>query len=327
MRHLIYVIPTVIGLWILDNALALDRYGGARRGMVRKADDNTERQREASVIALGSSIAKDWLPNAVLAKVTGARPRDVVDAHIPGCHQACTWAQVRRLILRERRYRAAFFGVGQYQLCEHPHSKRVLQHQLLTPAIDVPRLFALYTTAEQPMQYMARYLGMSVLGSYGDTQPTQSRLSRALFGRTDRRRSHRWYRPRVQREEVLQSCAYGDADIAFKRAVMERLLDDLRVIAKDVFLMAVPDRTMGLSDPEHRRRWAEHMALLRALADARPGVHLVDLVTDGLSEAHHFRDGLHLAKAYMPRQRALLVERMAELGWPPPKQSAVESAR
>ncbi len=320
MRHLLYIIPVLCGLWMWDNSLSLDRYAGWERNSVRNSMIRWDRGKRAKVAIFGSSTSKDWLPVTLAARVTGVGARDVLDAHVNGCHQGCTWSSVRKLLQRERHYEAVFFATNLFQMCEELHSKRVLQHQMMLPAQDVPRLFGLYAHADQPLTYVGRYVGMTLSGAYGDTAALQRWLREDLFGEPKRGRTHLWARPdRPPSSKKTMSCRYRPADVAYKAAVSAALLDDLTRLADHVFLLLLPDPTAASDDPEHQRRWVLHRALHQELADARPAVTLIDLVTDGVVEQKDFRDAIHLHRRAMPRQQKLFEARMEAAGWPPPQ--------
>lgn len=327
MRHLLYIIPTLFALWMLDNGISLDRYAGWERNAVRNSMARWDQQKRAKVAIFGSSTSKDWLPRPFLAKVTGVRTGDVLDAHVNGCHQGCTWASVRTLLRRERHFDTVFFGTNLFQMCEQVHSKRVLQHQIMTPAADAPRLFGLYAHAQQPLTYVGRYVGMTFSGAYGDTAAVQRWLAEDLYGKPRRGRGHLWARKRIPRKSKTASCRYRDADVAYKAAVSAALFDDLSALADEVFVMLLPDPTASSDDPEDQRRWAAHRALHQRLADARPQVTLIDLVTDGVVEPKGFRDAIHLHRDAMPRQQALFEARMKALGWPRAKGGKSKGAK
>ncbi|MEZ4433929.1 MAG: SGNH/GDSL hydrolase family protein [bacterium] len=321
MRHLLYIIPTLIALWLVDNALSDDRRVGWERNSVRNATTRWERLPKARVAIFGSSTSKDWLPVTLAAQVTGVSARDVVDAHINGCHQGCT-STIRQMKARKQRYEIAFFGTNLFQLCEEAHSKRVMQQEMQLPATDVPLAFTKYLHAEQPLRYMGRFIGMGFSGAYADTAPIQRALAEDLFGKTDARQAHRWYREVAPVDPKLLSCRYEPEDVAYKRAMTEALLDDLGEMSERVFLMLLPDRTLALDDPEFRERWRRHIAMHHEIAAARPWVTIVDLVDGGVSDPAKYRDGFHLTPKGMTEQRALFEARMAALGWPPPKPGA-----
>lgn len=323
VRHLLYILPTLAALWLIDNALSQDRRVGWERNSVRNATERWERQPKARVAIFGSSTSKDWLPVTLAAQVTGVERRDVVDAHINGCHQDCTWATIRQLRQRGQKYEIAFFGTNLFQLCEEAHSKRVMQQKMQTPSGDVPRLFALYLHADQPLRFMARFIGMGFSGAYADTAPIQRAMTESLFGKGEPRQAHRWYRDKAVVDPNLLSCGYSPDEVAYKRAMSEALLDDLGEMSERVFLMLLPDRTLALEDPEHVERWRRHLAMHHELAAARPWVTVIDLVTGGVSDPAQFRDGFHLKPKGMTAQRALFEQRMAEAGWPRPKAAPV----
>lgn len=326
MRHLLYIIPTLCALWMFDNSASMDRYAGWERNSVRNSMHRWHRRSKAKVAIFGSSTSKDWLPRTLAAEVTGAKLGDVLDAHINGCHQGCTWAEVRKMMQRRRRFEAAFFGTNLFQMCEETHSKRVLQQQIMLPAADAPRLFGLYAHAAQPLNYMGRYIGMTLSGAYGDTAAVQRFLAEDVYGKPKRGRTHRWARRALPGKSKTASCRYRPADVAFKAAVSGALLDDLGVIAEQVFLILLPDPTAGLDDPAHQARWAAHRALHAALVAERPHVTLIDLVTDGVTDAADFRDAIHLHRRAMPRQQRLFERRMKAAGWPPPRGAPPDEA-
>lgn len=310
LRRLLSCLPVLVALWMVDGWLSRDGYAGWERNSVRNSERRWDPRKSAKVAILGSSTSKDWLPGQLIEKVLKLPGRSVVDAHINGCHQGCTYAEVRRMIQRGHRYDTVFFGTNLFQLCEFAHSKRVLQQQMMTPTTDVPRLFGLYLHAEQPLQYIGRFLGMRLSGAYGDTAAVRADLSRRVLGEGKRGQGHRWHRPRVARADEPLTCAYDDDSVALKRAFTEAMLDDLAGMADHVYLMLLPDRTLALDDPAIRASWAKHVALHRALAEARPHVTLVDLVTDGVDDPRKYRDGFHLNGRGIADQRALFERRM-----------------
>ena len=91
MRALIYVVPVLALLWAADNWLTDDHYVGWERNSVRNSLHRWERDTRAKVAIMGSSTSKDWLPGSYLERLLGLKRGDIVDAHINGCHQGCTW--------------------------------------------------------------------------------------------------------------------------------------------------------------------------------------------------------------------------------------------
>ncbi len=304
----------LLGLWVIDGWLTKDGYAGWERNSVRNSERRWDPRPKAGAVILGSSTSKDWLPASLVERLLGLPRGQVVDAHINGCHQGCTWAEVRRMLQRGHHYDVAFFGTNAFQLCEFAHSKRVLQQALMVPRVDVPRLFGIYAHAEQPLQYVGRFVGMQISQAYGDTAWVQGEFLRRLAGPGKRGQSHRWARPRGPAGEAPPTCDFDDDAIALKRAFSEGLLDDLQQLADHVYLMLLPDRTLGDPEPIRRAAWEKHVALHRALADAREGVTLIDLVTDGVTDVRKYRDGFHLNNRGIPDQQRLFEARLRAVG-------------
>lgn len=322
MRHLLYIVPALLALWFIDHRISQDDYAGWNRNSIRNTHRRWENARDGvrrrvdkmEIALLGSSTSVDWLRPDYAAKLLKVDQRKVLDAHINGCHQTCTWSSVRLLLKRGWHFKRAFFGTNQFQICESPHSKRILQHSDQLPTEDLPALLALYSHAERPLLYMGRFLGNTLSGAYGDTEVPRKGLARRLFGRPPRGRDHLWYRdtpPARGPDEVY--CDYTPAHVAYKLAATEALLDDLGVLADEVFLMLLPDPTLSSADPEKQAAWAAHRAAHQALADARPYVTLLDLSQGGADHHGQFRDSIHLNGDGVKIQRALF-ERLMRAG-------------
>jgi hypothetical protein len=233
-------------------------------------------------------------------------PQEVVDAHINGCHQDCTWAQVRRLLAEGRHFQSAVFGTNQFQLCEHAHSKRVLHQRMLVPVRDVGALLVRYGRAAEPMTYAARFFGGALLESYADTAVLQRRWANAAFGAPRAQAAHRWVRPTSPPRGEPLLCAYGPGDVDYKQGFSAALLDDLGRLSDVVYLLLLPDESLELNEPRVHIAWAKHRALHRALVAGRAQVALVDLATgEGARARSHFRDGVHVNSEGARLQRAL----------------------
>lgn len=325
--------PILLGFWFLDAWLTDDGRVGWERNTVRNSLARFENDTKGKVAILGSSTSKDWLPEPFLERLLGLKRGEVIDAHINGCHQDCTWAEVQRMRQthhlkrcrqtgadrcnppEEKRFSKVFLGTNLFQLCEHAHTKRSLQHVLLTPASELPTLFDIYLEADQPMAWMGRYLGIRLSQVYGDTQALRDYWGGRWLGRPRAGKAHRWFRekaPTSGPEEL--SCVYTEEAVALKRAFSEDLLDDLGELADHVYLILLPDRTSGLYEPDHLRRWAAHRKLHAELVATRPWVTLIDLVTDGVHDPTLFRDGFHLNEKGIPLQQALFEKRLRALG-------------
>lgn len=301
-------------LWIADGILSKERTLGWERNGVFDAEKRWTRGRGRHAVLLGSSTSVDWLRPRYVEGLFELPRGSVVDAHINGCHQGCTFAEVRRLIKLRKRYRMAFYGTNQFQLCEHVHSKRVLQQSMMIPPRDVPDLFGLYLHAEQPLNYVARFLGMAVSGTYGDTLNLQRTWSRELFGRPARGRQHLWYTTAMPPRPPWLWCDYEPDRVAYKAALSRALYQDLRHLADRVFLMLLPDENLSSLTPEMAEAWRAHRRLHRQIADELPHVVLLDLSGPrGAWLPRHFKDGFHVSAegAHLQRQ---LFERLLRRG-------------
>ena len=160
---------------------------------------------------------------------------------------------------------------------------------------------------------MSRFIGMHLSDAYGDTRVAQTALGRQFFGRGRRGHEWRWVRPRpTPRARRVNVCDYQADHVAYKRAVSRALYRDLAAMADQVFIMLLPDPSAG--QDAHREKWDAHYALQRALTDAHPNVHLVDLVDEGVRGWSSFRDAIHLHRRAMPAQLKLFKRRVRELG-------------
>ena len=313
------VLLLLCGLWLTDTLLSEDRTVGWERNTVRNGLHRVHAGKDARVVLLGSSTSADWLPNPYLAKVLGRKVEDVVDAHMNGCHQPCTWAEVRQMLARGRRYQIAFFGTNLFQQCEFAHSKRQLQDELLLPTSDLPRAFAIYAHAELPLDYLGRFFAVKASGVYGDSGFLQDQWRKAILGAPKPNDTWRWAKTQGPKPAGTHGCGYDDDEIAYKTAVTEALLDDLRELAEISYFMLLPDDLLTEGTPAQQAAWEKHRALHTALVDARPWVRLVDLSTGlpglpGARRREDFKDGTHVSPAGLKAQQALFEARLKTLG-------------
>lgn len=307
-----YFIPLIVLLWFVDGWISNDHQGGWERNSVFNSQRRWANQPRAKLAIMGSSTSKDWLPGHELARLFQMKRSEVLDAHINGCHQDCTWAQVRKLKSNRRRFKYIFYGTNHFQICEDIHSKRVLQQQLMLPRIDIPKLFHLYLDTQEPLQYMARFIGMHISGAYGDTLMTQTKIKQRFFGRGKRGQAWRWVRskPTLSKRKV-HICNYSQDEVAYKQSVSRALYKDMSDMAQKVFIMILPDPSAG--QKPYERQWAQHWAFHREATDHLSNVYLVDLVTDGVRGWSSFRDAIHLHKRAMPQQLKLLKTQLRTL--------------
>jgi len=316
MRHLIYVVPVIFALWLADGVLSEGGRIGWERNSVFDARKRVKRSRARRIVLFGSSTSVDWLRPGHVAKIFGMRPQDVLDAHINGCHQACTRAQVLRMLRTRRRFQIAFYGTNQFQMCEYPHSKRVLQQVMNLPPADVPDTLGIYLHAEQPLNYLARFVGISLSDAYGDTAVLHRRWSKKLFGG---RRGNAWrwaLKKRRRKKKRWEFCPYESASqVAYKEEMMRSLLDLLGELADRVFVNILPDENLSERDPKRRVKvqsaWMRHRALMTRMCKARRWVTCIDLSGPrGARLPQHFRDGFHMSGQGAKLQLALLIEQL-----------------
>lgn len=304
------LVALLSALWWADQVLSADGIAGGERMAIRGAFTRMRASSAHGVVLLGSSTSRDWLPPRSLATMFGARTDDVLDAHINGCHQDCTWAEVRRLLAEGHHFDVAIYGTNLFQLCEFPHTKRALQQRELLPAADRLALARLYAHSQHPLAYVGRFVGGAVSEVYADTTATQREVARRLLGREEADRA--WVRPPTDEPGEPPACAYADDEIAYKRAVSEALFEDLGQLAERTYVLLLPDASLASDDPDAARAWAKHRALHRELADRHPSVVLVDLAVP--HDPGDFTDGMHLRPRAGMQQRRLFFERLRDGG-------------
>jgi hypothetical protein len=241
----------------------------------------------------------------------GLRTDDVLDAHINGCHQDCTWAEVRRLLAEGHHFDVAFYGTNLFQLCEYPHTKRALQQRELLPPADRLDLLRLYLHSQHPLAQVGRFVGGGISAVYADTTATQREAALRVLGRADPDRA--WVRPALEEPAQPPACAYGADEVAYKRAVSAALFADLGRLAERTYVLLLPDATLDSRDPAHVRAWERHRALHRELAQASEHVVLIDLAI--AHPAEDYTDGVHLQPQAGVEQRRLLYKQLRDGGW------------
>jgi len=262
-----------------------------------------ERPSATGVVILGSSTTRDWMGMAWLANLYQYPVTEIVDGHINGCHQGCTWAETRRLIAAGRHFDSAIYGLNHFQMCEHRHSKRVLQHRLVLPRGQTLDLWSMYTHAKQPQWYLARSLVAALSDTLADTAALQAKLREQTLGKPLRGRSHRWVSPHRPARERVRYCTYNDDDVRYKLTLTAALFDDLQKLANTSQVLILPDQSLSQDDPAIQQAWERHRAALTELAATRPWIELIDLTDGGPWTAERFTDGVHLGRREYQRQR------------------------
>jgi hypothetical protein len=305
------VVALLAALWWADQIFSAGGVAGGERKAVRGAFARMQASRADKVVLLGSSTSRDWLPPRSLAAIFDVDTEDVLDAHINGCHQDCTWAQVRHLLAQGRHFDVAFYGTNLFQLCEYPHTKRALQQRELLPSGDRPKLLRLYAHSQHPLAHVGRFVGGAVSAVYADTTATQREAARRLLGRQDPDRS--WVRAPSDEPREPPRCGYRDDEVAYKRAVSRALYADLGRLADRTFVLLLPDASLLSTEPDDVRAWEAHRALHRELADEYEHVTLIDLAIPRPREK--YTDGVHLRPQAGVEQRRLLHQRLREGGY------------
>ena len=315
MRRLAYIIPIVLGLLYLDAWLTEGRTLGGARNSVVGSTTRWSRADYTPIFILGSSTTSDLMPPAVIAKALGVRQKDIANGRINGCHQGCTWAQLRAIMQRTDtldrrrprkgpRFKHVFMGVNLFQQCEDGHSKRVMQHITLVPPRDLAALFALYLKAEKPLRRLGRALGMLVSGVYGEPAGVKGRLGiSAVFALRGR-----WY-TKLRPASSTAFCDYAEGQTALKTAFMQSLMDDLARLSTRVTLVLLPDQGLAARDPAQMAQLPAYRAWAQAIADRHPNIDMLDMVVDNTAKRRDFRDTIHFTGRALKGQRAEFVRR------------------
>jgi hypothetical protein len=257
MRHLHYIMPTLLVLWFVDQWLSHDRRVGWERNAMRGYEWRWTKADGRTVLVLGSSTTADWLGANYLAPLLDVSPNQVLDAHVNGCHQDCSHAIVRRAAREDRHFALTLVGINQFQQCDDLHPKRILQQHTLLPTRDVPRALALHAHGEQPLLAAGRLLGNALSGAYGDTLFLQSEWREELLGKPDPARAYRWYTTLPPPKRPPPFCDYAPERVAYKLAVTAAMLDDLGELSDDVVVVLLPDVSLSqLDDPVRAARVA-----------------------------------------------------------------------
>src|SRR5262245_61477172 len=141
MHKLAYILPVVALFWFVDALVTKNGTVGWERNCVYDLQKRLDKSSAREGILLGSSTSADWLPTPMIERMLGAASGGVVDAHINGCHQDCTHAEVLKLLGEKRHYRFALYATNQFQMCEYEESKRVMHQRMMTPAEDLPEVW------------------------------------------------------------------------------------------------------------------------------------------------------------------------------------------
>lgn len=315
--HVLALILVLLGLWGVDRSLAPKSSKGSEYGLLVKQSERLATKPRASILVLGQSTTGTWLTPANLGRLRGVSARRVLDAHLSGCHPDCTYAEVRELLSQGRHFKEIFFGVNLFTLCEGEPRRRVASQLLNLPVEDTFLMARHYFDAEEPTAYLGALAALSVSHAYRDPEYVQRRLVKPWIN--PKSKPKLWIEENVQsllpRLKVSpkerspdRSCSFEPEAIAFKAGVLRALMADLNKLGDRVYLMALPDRTLSVKDaqPEHAKRWAKFLGLLRETAAATPNAVFLDLATRGPKRRGYYRDAFHLSPAGMRYQNRVL---------------------
>lgn len=296
---------TIALLVVVDGALSEHGTAGPEREIVRSTMERVAKNRDARIFTFGCSTR---LNDRALSRALGVPKETIVDGHMGGCHQGCSYAELRALLREGRHFERAFFTYNLFESCEHDHSKRTLQQQMLLPVDETPALFGHYLHAQHPFRLIGRALFSSASGAYADSNDVRRRASAWLFGKEDAKKVPRLAFATVPAAAPwMPSCTYEDDEITLKTSFTDAILDDMTKVADHAYLVIVPDRTLFV--PEHAERWVKYREGARAFIARHPEITLIDLTDPKDLSWDHFRDGVHLNA----RGFAVVEARLADL--------------
>ncbi|HEU4580440.1 MAG TPA: hypothetical protein VFS67_19425 [Polyangiaceae bacterium] len=311
-RALVALLLTLAALAWLDRWIGRWEEGGPYRQEIPRPITAVMRAPEAQHIVLGCSTS-NWFAPAIAAgwKLPG---REVVDAHMSDCLQACTLAEARRLQSLGRHFRTATFGVNTFEYCEEYRERRSMQEVELMPLADTLDLARVYLHSTDPLRYAGGWLMNQVSLTYGNTMWLQRHARKLWFG--DEGGSSAWFErepgPRRKRSNVF-GCDYSAADRDFGLAATRGALRAMLDLADRVQLVLLPDRDYA-ADTEVARTGRElFVAEHRALVAQLQRVELIELLDPTLLDPQLFRDGAHLNSRGVKRARAVLSASLSEL--------------
>lgn len=287
-------VGVVLGLLALvDRAIGRFEGGGPYREEIPRPITAVQRAKAASHVVLGCSTS-NWFAGA-LRRGWRLRDRDVVDAHMSDCLQACTMAEARRLAALGRHFQTATFGVNAFEYCEAYRERRSMQEVELMPLEHSLELARVYAHSEDPLRYAGGWLMNHVSTVYGNTMWLQHHARKLWFGNEGI--DPRWFRrepppARARRESFL--CDYAKADRDFGLAATRGALRALEALADRVQLVVLPDKQNSGDTPEARAVRELFSREHRELAAEFERVELIELLDPTLTQRSLFRDGAHL---------------------------------
>jgi hypothetical protein len=303
----------VLGLLaFVDRAIGRFERGGPYRTEIPRPIEAVRRAPDAGHVVLGCSTSS-WFAGA-LQHGWRLGKRDVVDAHMSDCLQACTMAEARHLAHLGRHFHTATFGVNAFEYCEAYRERRSMQEVELMPLEHSLELARVYLHSEDPLRHAGGWLMNHVSTVYGNTMWLQRHTRKLWFGNEGL--DARWFRrqpppARPRRESFL--CDYAKADRDFGMAATRGALRALEALADRVQLVVLPDKHSSADTAEARAARELFAREHRELAAEFDRVELIELLDPALTKQALFRDGAHLNAKGVKLASASLAKRLPRL--------------
>jgi hypothetical protein len=305
---------TVAAFVALDRQLGAVEGGGPYRQEIPRPIRDVMRARAARHIVLGCSTS-NWFPSA-LTKGWRLGRHELVDGHMSDCLQACTLAEVRRLVQLGRHFETATFGVNAFEYCEEYRERRSMQEVELMPLVDSWRLARVYLHSEEPLRYAGGWLSNQVSRVYGNTMWLQRHHRKLWFGNESL--DSTWFSkvaPERTRGDSFR-CDYAAADRDYGLAATRAALEALEALADRVQLVVLPERALAQATPEAAAARELFRAEQRELASGFERTAVIDLLEPKLLRPELFRDGAHLNRRGVELGARLLAARVPKLAAP-----------
>jgi len=187
---------------------------------------------------------------------------------------------------------------------------------MLTPTTAIPALLDHYRHSKEPLKYAGRFMGVLLSEAYADTRAVKNYWGHKWLGAPHAKKKDAWIRPpdKSPPQPEIRSCDYSMENIALQLGFTQGIMDDLQHLSSMTYVMLLPEKSIALDDPEHTRRWAEHVKTHRQLAAERPWIEIIDLTQGGASTLRDFRDDLHVARRAFGKQRRVFENELEALG-------------
>jgi hypothetical protein len=296
----------------LDRWIGRWEDGGPYRQEIPRPVTAVMRTASAQHIVLGCSTS-NWFAPALVAG-WGLPEREVVDAHMSDCLQACTLAEARRLQSLGRHFQTATFGVNTFEYCEDYRERRSMQEVDLMPLRYTLDLARVYVHSNDPLRYAGGWLMNQVSLTYGNTMWLQRHARKNWFG--EEGGNNGWFErepaPPRKRSNVFR-CDYPAADRDFGLAATRAALRAMLALADRVQLVLLPDQDYAADSDSARAGRELFVAEHRALVASLRRVDLIELLDPSLLDPKLFRDGAHFNARGVQRARAFLSRNLIEL--------------